>query len=104
MIFFVTQKCLPTADAVIPNFNCSSQFVISDIVVLEEEVANLLDNVDVTKACGPDGISNRRIKCCKVGICKPLARLINISLSFGQFPENWKLANVLPCLKKIAVN
>ena len=47
-----------------------------------------------------DGISDKIIKLCNYGIYKPLTNLINTSLSLGQFPQTWKLANVLPLLKK----
>ena len=46
------------------------------------------------------GISNKIIKLCNYGIYKPFTNLINISLSLGQFPQSWKLANVLPFFKK----
>ena len=94
--FFVSQTCLPTAVATVPNLPRMSHRTISNVVVSEQEVANLLDHVNVTKACGPDGINDRMIQCCKYGLCKPFTRLLNTSLSLGQFSECWKLANVMP--------
>ena len=60
----------------------------------------MLSTVNVAKACGYDGISNRIIKFCSAGLCKVFTRLINLSISFGQFPSAWKIANVLPLFKK----
>jgi hypothetical protein len=56
--------------------------------------------LDTAKACGMDGISNKIIKLCNHGIYKPFANFINTSLSLGQFPQSWKLANVLSLFKK----
>lgn len=64
------------------------------------EVLNLLKGVDSTKACGHDGIGNRIINLCSYGIYSSFTKLINISFSLGQFPSQWKLANVIPVFKK----
>lgn len=56
--------------------------------------------MDIAKACGVDGISNKMIKLCNYGIHKPLTRLIHTSLSFGQFPHLWKLAIILSFFKR----
>ena len=64
------------------------------------EVLNILNNLNTAKACGHDGISNRILKMCGPGICSSLSRLINLSFSSGQYPYSWKMANVLPLLKK----
>ena len=60
-----------------------------------------IQNLDISKACGYDNISNRVLKLCADGIYKPLTRrLINLSFSTGQYPTGWKLANVIPLYKK----
>ena len=53
--------------------------------------------MDVSKANGPDNISNRLLKETAPSISYSLARLFNISLQRGGFP---KLANVVPVHKK----
>lgn len=72
---------------------------LSYLETSEQEVLDLLSRVDVTKACGPDGVSNKLLKLCRHGLANPLARLINLSFALGQFPNDWKLANVLPLFK-----
>jgi hypothetical protein len=64
------------------------------------EVLNLLSNVDISKACGSDNISNRIIKLCAIGIHKPFTRLLNTSYRLGQYPNAWKFATVIPLFKK----
>jgi hypothetical protein len=76
------------------------------------EVYNLLNNVDVTKACGYDGIGNRIIKLCAIGLYNSFTKLINISFSLGQFhtvfkkneryfKNNYRPVSLLPSLSKI---
>ena len=97
--FFVSQTYLPIENAVLPELSPNLNPTLSNIIVTEVEVANLICQLDTAKACGMDGISNK-IKLCNHGIYKPFTKLINISLSLGQFPQSWKLANVLPLFKK----
>ena len=56
--------------------------------------------MNINKACGPDGISNKMIKICANGIKKVFTELVNLSLRFGVFPDDWKQANVTPIFKK----
>ena len=73
---------------------------LSNIVANPDEVLTLLLGVDISKACGHDGIGNRMIKLFAYGIYYSFTRLINISLSLDQYPKQWKFANVLPIIKK----
>ena len=60
----------------------------------------MLKSVGVGKACGFDGIGNRILKLCANGISSSFAGLVNHSFLSGKFPDNWKLANVIPTFKK----
>ena len=73
---------------------------LSNVFTTEREVYNLLKTVDVCKACGPDGIGNRILKLCSGGIASSFSKLVNISLSSGVFPCQWKFANVILLFKK----
>ncbi|CAB4010992.1 Hypothetical predicted protein, partial [Paramuricea clavata] len=73
---------------------------LSIVQTTEEEVINLLYKVDITKASGHDGIGNRIIKLCSRGIAKTFTYLINTSLRIGEYPTEWKKANVTPVYKK----
>ena len=91
---------MPNADtADIPSLP-SSPRNLSIIVVNEYQVLNILYNLDISKACGFDNISNKALKSCAGGIFKSLTLLINLSLSLGQYPSCWKIANVIPIFKK----
>ena len=54
----------------------------------------------MSKANGPDNVSNRLLKETALSISYSLARLFNISLQRGEFPKLWKLAHVVPVHKK----
>ena len=56
--------------------------------------------LNISKASGPDGISNRILRECADSLCVPLARLFNMSFQSGTFPASWKTANVVPIYKK----
>ena len=45
-------------------------------------------------------ISNNLLKKIKTSIIKPLSAIFNLSLESGQFPENMKIAEVLPLFKR----
>ena len=56
--------------------------------------------MDTSKACGHDGVGNKIIQICCEGLCDSFTSLINFSFRLGQFPFQWKLANVIPLFKK----
>lgn len=98
--YFVSQSVLlSAATAAIPSLP-SWHYSLSFIAVNESQVLNILYNLDISKACGFDNISNKTLKLCANGIFKPLTCLINFSLFSGKYPMNWKMANVIPLFKK----
>ena len=56
----------------------------------------LLQNLNVKKACGADGIEARFLKAGASAIAASLADLFNVSLSTGKVPNNWKCSRVTP--------
>ena len=64
------------------------------------EVVAALRSLDVTKASGPDEISARLLKETAEQIAPSLTLRYNQSLNTGVFPDDWKLANIVPVLKK----
>ena len=63
-------------------------------------MAELLRNLDVNKALGPDGIPARVLKEYANELAPSLCYLFNKSLSLGVVPSQWKLAHVVPIHKK----
>jgi hypothetical protein len=76
---------------------------ISQIQILEYEVEQCLNNLDTSKAYGPDGIPPCLLKECSKEISPSLCSLFNKSLATGRVPVEWKQANVIPIHKKDCV-
>ena len=98
--YFVAQTELPGANA-IPSViqPYQTQQSLSSISATEEQVLEPMKSVDISKACGFDGVGNRIIKLCSEGFHVYFTRFINLSLSLGQYQSEWKLANVIPLFK-----
>ena len=80
----------------IPDINHSLEFITITI----QDVSDVLQHLDVTKACGPDLISPRLLKeGCHI-LAHPYSIIFNRSLEQGYFPSSWKDANVTPIYKK----
>ena len=98
--YFVLQTELPLANAIPPIIQpYQTQQFLSNIIATEEQVLELMKGVDISKACGYDGIGNKIIKLCCEGFHVYFTYFINLSLSLGQYPSAWKLANVIPLFK-----
>ena len=52
------------------------------------------------KSPGPDKINMRVIKDCLHVILEPLTSIINHSLTTSEFPDAWKIAELIPLLKE----
>ncbi len=103
--FFVRQTFLDESNADLPfgpeNENMA---ILTGIQIDESDVEEILSELNCNKATGLDGISPRLLKEGSKALSKPLARLFNLSLESTQFPDPWKLANVLPLHKKNETN
>ena len=64
-----------------------------------DEVAKLLQSIDVNKASGPDNIPPRILKECAMELALSLTNFFNFTLSRGNIPTDWKVANVVPIFK-----
>ena len=80
----------------IPDIDHSVEFITITI----QDVSDVFQHLDVTKACGPDLISPRLLKeGCHI-LAHPHSITFNRSLKQGYFPSSWKDANVTPIYKK----
>lgn len=77
----------------IPNFNLSS------IQVMEQDVKDQLFMLNSNKPGGPDEIMPKLIKLTGTSLVKPLTLLFNRSLSLGEVPMQWKMANISSIFK-----
>ena len=65
-------------------------------------VANVIKQLSTDKASGLDNILCRLIKAAAPLISPSLCKILNFSLITGVFPDDWKMANVVPIHKGYA--
>lgn len=97
--FFLSHSNIDVSNASLPdddNFESN----LTEINATEEEVRDLIECIDTTKATGPDGISPKLLYEAGSVIVPSLTKLINLSLSTSKVPNDWKIANVIPLFKK----
>ena len=73
---------------------------MGEITVDPKGVIKLLNNLNIHKAPGPDGLSARVLKECSSEIAPVLTYIFNESLVQGAVPDDWRQANVAPVFKK----
>ena len=83
-----------------PVIKCLKNPSLSNITLTIDEVYNILNSLDTSKATGPDGLPARILKECSNELAPSLCRIFNMSLSTGVVPDSWKEANVVPIHKK----
>ena len=84
----------------IPSKGTSPFSPMGEITVDPKGVLKLLNNLNIHKASGPDGLSARVLKECSSDISPMLALIYNESLAQGTVPDDWRQANVAPVFKK----
>ena len=72
--------------------------------ITPSEILRHIDQLPSKNSSGYDSISNRFLKSIKHAITTPLTKIFNLSISTGEFPENMKLAEVIPLFKKGALD
>ena len=65
----------------------------------EDCILDMIEHMDMTKSTGSDEISARMLKETAPAIAPGLTRLFNLSLTTGCFPDDCKLARVVPVPK-----
>ena len=95
------QQTCPSQDMTFKNY-CSDvsagEFNFAD--VSESTVLKELKEISVKKATGPDEIPALFIKMISQYIAKPMCHIINMSLTQGIVPLQWKISRVTPIYKK----
>ena len=58
-----------------------------------------INSIEVNKASGPNSIPPEIFKLIKANICFPLTEIINMSFATGTYPDQLKVAKVIPIFK-----
>ena len=80
-----------------PEFTSACTFHFAPISA--DIVFEVFNSLVISKATGPDGLSARILKIAAAAIAGSLTKLFNVSLTTGDFPMDWKKANVYPVFK-----
>ena len=97
--FFIKQSALEHEDDTppdLPQLDCQ----LNDITLTVSEVSNIIQNLDKSKATGPDQVHNRLLIVASSIIAEPLTILFNRSLRESKFPAIWKVSHVTTLHKK----
>ena len=97
--FFIKQPTLEHEDDTPPDLP-QLDFQLNDITLSVFEISNIIQNLDKSKATGPDQVHNRLLIVASSSIAEPLTILFNRSRSESKFPAIWKVSHVTPLHKK----
>ncbi len=98
--YFVSFSNLIMNNSQIPLASKNPSHVLSEVVISENEVIDLLKCIKANKSPGPDLVTSMLLKQAGSSIVPSLTKLFNLSLSNCSFPQSWKKANVVPIFKK----
>ena len=98
--FFLSHNKIDIGNTVLPDYHTEPDHVLEDIIATDQEVADLINAIDVNKSMGHDGISPRLLKAAGQSIVPSLTRLFNLCFLHKMVPDTWKKANVIPLHKK----
>lgn len=98
--FFIHQTQLSGVPPLLPEVINPQYPALESITITPIEVKDVLRNLNVTKASGPDLMSPRLLKEAANELCTPLSVFFNRLIQEGRFPLAWKLSNVVPVHKK----
>ena len=98
--YFAIQSTMNTADLNPPSLPVSSDPNLESVTIINQDIIDVLQCLDTNKACGPDSINPILLKEAANELCYPLCKLFNLSLSTCIYPEQWKLAHIVPVFKK----
>ena len=72
---------------------------LSKLTVIYDVVFKQLNQLNVKKGSGPDGVPNLFLRSGGIGLREPITHIFSNSLEFGVFPSVWKLSYISPIHK-----
>ena len=83
-----------------PEFPSLTQERLTDIVVTDESVEEVLMGLNPSKAAGPDEVESQLLKECAEEMAPILGNIFRKSMDAGEVPRTWKEAHIIPIYKK----
>ena len=82
-----------------PNLNISGTY-LSNLQFSKSEVEEKIKLLKTDSSPGPDKISARLLQLFASRLAGPLTSIFNSSVTSGEVPTDWRLANITPIFKK----
>ena len=98
--FFVSHSTIDRNLEWDPGDPPPSETHLDNINFTSHEVYKILNNLDISKATGPDRIGYRLLREAAGSISHVLSKLFNKSFELNTYPDSWKMAHVIPLHKK----
>ena len=100
----LAQNIYPSKNDHLHYLNTSNLMSIFIKPASEIEILNLISTLNNTKASGPCSIPTDIFKMTKHILASPLAEIINLSFLTGIYPDNLKIAKIVPVFKNKGSN
>ena len=98
--FQTDDSLFPTSGNHLPTFlPLPDETTFRKITVNESEIQNILENLQINKAPGHDGVGNIILKNLSQSLPKSLLLLFQTCLNKSSFPNTWKTCQVTPIFK-----
>ena len=95
------RKChLDEAEESAPEVQQATHHVMDKVAFKAKDVKRHLRKLNPDKATGPDEIPTRVLKECSAELARPLSCLFELCFAEGVFPNQWKIAHVIPVHKR----
>ena len=100
----IAEKLLPKHTAGTKHFSEYLSNRVNQNFIFESadavEVITIINSLDINKGTGPYSIPGNILKALKANLCHPLKTIINMSFATGTYPDQLKVAKVIPIFKK----
>ena len=97
--FFISQASVNDDNKQLPDI-LPAEYSFDTVQITCQDIRDVLQNLNVSKSCGPDQISPRLLREGADILDKPLSTVFNRSIESCYFPSQWKDGNVTPIHKK----
>ncbi|KAK3097835.1 hypothetical protein FSP39_013615 [Pinctada imbricata] len=97
--YFLSQQDIDDTSSSLPIAH-DPDYCLSDIIIDETDVIDVLSSLNTNKATGPDLINPILLRNASRELAPLFTKLFNLSIQTSTFPASWKLANVSPIFKK----
>ena len=91
---------IPVTTSKFSDYLNPTQHTFTLIETSSDNIFKLIQSMSSNKASGLDGISCRLLKEAAPIVSPSLAYITNLSITTGIFPDDWKIARVLPIYKE----